>query len=311
MPAALREHQHELMSVDGTRGLVFGTEDTGYLTLTRPIMVSGEIRTNDTDMPQEDGRNFGRDYISGKSMTFEAGVLTDSYNTVLAGRTSHRANLDALDRFQSFWEDEEWRATPRSMAVLRTREGGQTWRAYGRPTKYDEVAGRTTAEGYTPILFEFRLRDNSWYADTESVVDTKLAPSPEGALIAPLVAPLRTTVVTSALVVARVAGTKATWPVIEIHGPADNPRVTIGERVYGIDTYITEGDSVIIDTRPWVRSVIRTSDGAGLAGALTWTTPALAKSRLDPGTYNIRFDAVSTTGTAWAQIRWRNARARP
>lgn len=84
MPAELREHQHEISSLDGSRALVFGTEDTGYLTLTRPAHSGGDVRAGDTERPGEDGIMLGRDYLGAKAVTFEMGVLTDAANTAIA-----------------------------------------------------------------------------------------------------------------------------------------------------------------------------------------------------------------------------------
>jgi hypothetical protein len=310
MPSALREHQHEISRTSGTEGLVFGTEDTGYLTLLRPAHTSGEVRATDGERPQEDGIMFGRDYRGAKMVTFEIGVLTDKING-LGALDAHRSNLDYLNTLEAFWLDETWRNSPRAMAMLRSHEAGQTWRCYGRPRRYDETVGKLTESGYTPIVCDFQLIDDRWYADVESLVDVPLIAPPEGGLVAPLVAPLTTTLSTSGQAVAVVGGTRTTWPVVEFHGPVTNPELTIGDLTIGLTMSLAYDHTITVDTRPWSRSVTRNTDGAGFAGNLSRRTPVMRKALLATGAHEMTYRGTDATGTSWARLRWRDARARP
>jgi hypothetical protein len=218
MLQALRENQHEIATADETRSLLFGTEDTGYLTLTRPAHTAADLRAGDVEPPQEDGRTFGRDYLGGKSVTFEIGVLTDAFNMLDAG-DAHRANLDHLDALDGWWLDERLRNSPRAYAMLRSHEGGQTWRAYSRPRRYEEAAGRLTQQGFTPVVCSFDLVDSRFYADEIGQSTAGLAPSPEGGLISPFVFPLTTTIETLGQGAAVVGGNRSTWVWVEFTGP--------------------------------------------------------------------------------------------
>lgn len=312
MPRVLRSHQHELTDLDGAGdGLLFGTEDTGYLTLTRPVVVNGDARLNDTERAREDGRVFGRDYSSGKSFNFEIGVLTDGVNG-LGGLNPEATNLDYLDALGAVWEDEKWRDDPNAMAMLRSCEAGRTSRCYGRPRRYDEAAGTMTQYGYTPVVASFDLIDGRWYADEEQdIVVTAAAPS-VGGFSGPLVAPITTTLTTSGGGVLVIGGAVSTWPVVEFYGPCSDPSLTIGDLTIGLFGVTLDYDHVItVDPRPWVREVTRNIDGAGMAGYLSADTPVMPKMLLPPGTHSLIYSARNDYGTSQARLRWRTARKRP
>lgn len=317
MPTLLREHQHEITSEDGSLSLLFGTEDTGYLTLSRPVITAAEVRTSDVDLPQEDGRRFGRDYLSAKTVTFDLGVLTDRANTPLQVSDPYRANLDTLDAFEAVWADEMWRNDPQAYAVLRSHEAGQTWRCYGRPGRYEPGTGVLTEQGYSTAVAEFRLHDDRWYSDVEHRTSVTLLPSgTAGGLIAPLRAPLASVVAASSQTgQMTVAGSRPTWLVYEFHGPVANPRLRLTRNgvtlEVGLTLYIPDRESVIVDTRPWARSVVRASDGAGLPGALSRRTPALRSTAVRPGVYQAVYTGQSESGSSYCEVRWRDARGRP
>jgi hypothetical protein len=311
MPAVLREHQHELSSIDGSTAIVFGTEDTGYLTTSRPTIATGDLRNGDVDRPQEDGIMFGRDYRGSKTLTFEIGVLTDRLSPSTGYFDAHVANLDYLNRLEAMWVNEQWRATSRSLAILRSCEGGRTWRCYGRPRRYDEVAGPMTQMGYTPVVADFALIDDRWYSDAEYATDSSAAPKAEGGLVPPLVAPLVTMQYTSGTTTMQVNGSRSTWPIVEFHGPVLNPTAKIGSVLnIGLTMAIPQGQVITVDTRPWQRTVLR-QDGASFAGYLSRDTPVMRNCLLPPGRYALTFGGQDPTGTSWCRVRWREARTRP
>lgn len=315
MPSALREHQYELAPVDG-EGLVFGTEDTGYLTLSRPIHASGDVQSSDLNRPYEDGLMFSRDFIGAKSVAFEMGVLTDPNNYGIDERpasvpAAHRMNLDYLDVLEGWWKDPTWRRTPRSMAMLRACEGGVVSRAYGRPRRYDEVVSATTRLGYSTVACDFQLVDNLWYSDEEFTVEAGLMVPPDGGLMAPLVAPLTTTIESEAEMFAVVGGTRSTWLAVEFVGPVLNPSITVGGMTIGLTGQLAYDEAVTIDPRPWVRTVLRNTDGASMAGLLSRGTPPMRSMQVPPGTHVVQFRGKDNSGTARARLRWRTARSRP
>lgn len=322
MPASLSENQHEISTLDGSRALVFGTEDTGYLTLSRPTYGGGDMRTGDQERPQEDGVMPGRDYRAPKAATFELGILTDAL-TGLDNGDPHRANLDALNTLEDWWADERLRNRPRAMAVLRTCEAGRTYRCYGRPRGYEESAGSLTKRGYTPVVCGFELFDDRWYADDADEVEASLAPTVEGGFTFPLISVgaesfdddpppsflFSTIVESTGQTIAHVTG-RSTWPWVTFEGPVLNPSVSIGGLYIGLLTSIAAGQSVTVDTRPWQRTVLR-SDGANLAGRLDPTTPALRDCLLYAGDHDVIYRGKDATGSSRATVNWRQARNRP
>lgn len=309
MPAVLLEHQLEILDAnDETRALLFGTEDTGYLTLSPPAWTAGETRAGDVDRAQEDGRYFGRDIRGGASVGFEIGVLTDHLTT--PGSDAYRTNVDYLDALQSWWDDELLRSRPWDLAVLRSCVAGRTWRAYGRPRRYDAASGHLTQFGYTPVVCDFAVVDNRVYADDIESVDVPLVIPPSGGLVTPLIAPLTTTGATVGERIAVIGGSRATWPWVEFRGPVLNPKVVIGPLTVGLTTSIPDGMSVTVDPRPWSRGVTR-DDGANYAGVVSHETPVLREMTIRPGTYPVTYTGTDATGTSECVVSWRGARSRP
>lgn len=311
MPAALREHQHEVSSLDGTTAFLFGTEDTGYLTLTRPVIEGGDLRTNDRDRSQEDGTQPGRDWRSGKTVTFAIGVLTDADNAAIAPADPYRTNLDYLDAMETFWYDEQWRESMESWAMLRTHEAGRTVRCYGRPRKYTPVTGNATAQGYSGAVATFDMFDPNWYSDVEQAITVDLHGGYQGGLSAPLIAPITTTAESITNTFAIIGGRRRAWPVVEFHGPVTNPEVKIGDTVIGLTGTVGDGEVIVYDPQPWTRQVYRLSDGAGFPGMLSRTTPLGPRVAKKPGTYVVSYRGNDVTGSSYAVVRWREAWSRP
>jgi hypothetical protein len=298
MPSApLREHQHELSDVFGEDGIVFGTEDTGYLTLTRPANEGGEQRVGDRDRPGEDGRMFGTDYQGAKSVVFEIGVLTDRL-----ALDPHRGNLGWLDRLEGAWGHRRWRNSPGAMAMLRSHEAGETWRCYGRPRRYEEVVGPLTQRGFSTVVSSFDMVDSAWYSG--------LSASSEGGIKAPLKAPLGLSKPAQGTGSLIVGGTRETWPIIEFRGPISNPSVQIGTLSVGLTRTLEANEVIVVDPTPWVRAVYRLNDDAGFAGSLSGTSPAMRDMVLTPGTHQVTLTGVDSTGKGRVSIRWRDSRSR-
>lgn len=287
MPAVLRDHQHEISDVNGNGSLVFGTEDTGYLTIDRPSITPGEIRSATIARPQEDGAVFGRDFRGAKTYVFAIGVLTDELNEYggMFGTEPESANLDALNLLEARWTHEKWRANPTDYAMLRSNEAGRTSRCYGRPGRWEEAAGILTQHGYTPVVADFSLIDDRWYDDVEdSIVVT---PS-------------------SGAVPMAVGGFASTWVTVTFQGPVTNPSVTIaGAYSVGLTGTLTSTQSITVDPRPWARTVLR-NDGVSLPGWMDG--PKMKYMKVEPGTRNVTYTG---TGASSATLRWRDARLRP
>jgi hypothetical protein len=304
MPTALLEHQHEVTNEDASVSLVFGTTGTTYLTTTQPVISGSTGTTGDVGRVREDGMSLGEDYSSGKTAAFDLAVLTDDADNPT------QAGSDALSDLERLWRTPGFRNGSGKYAILRSMVGGRTRRAYGRPRRYDEVAGNLTIKGVTPVLCDFFVPDGTWYDDDESTVTIPIIASIISGLVAPLVTPLTTTTAVITSQGGTIGGKLPTWPVITFHGPVTNPKVRFnGGLTVAINTVIASGQSVTVDTRPWQRTVLR-DDGASLAGAFTWDTPPMRHMALDPGVYDITFTGQDLSGTAWCSVAWRGAYSR-
>lgn len=304
MPTALRDYQHELMTEDESISLLFGTDDTGYLTTTHPSIGAATGVLGDQNRFQEDGVAFGEDFEGPKTVTFEIGVLTDK------DPSPHVAGADAMAVFEGVWRRRVFRKDSTAYAVLRSQMvPGRTRRAYGRPRKYSENTGRLTRKGYTPILATFQVSDGRWYDEAEQSVTTPIVPPPDGGFTTPLVTPLTTTAPTVTPAAMTVGGESATWPVVTFYGPVTDPSVDFGPFKIGLRTTIAQGDSITVDTRPWARTVLR-NDGAAMGGPLTWETPPLRLCALEPGDYALDYTGTDNTGTSYVEVKWRTAHPR-
>lgn len=313
MTSVLREYQYELLYPSGETALLFGTEDTQYLTLTPPqIEGGGEGTLGDQNRPGEDGRAFGTDFLTGKSISFEMGVLTDRAST--DQDVIHRANLDAIDLMSSVWEDRRFRDGTGTVGTLRSCQAGTTYRCFGRPRNFAEATGMFTRKGYTPVTAEFHLVDNNWYSDTLNSSTMRLVVPTGHGLIGPLKSPLSSALVTDANTGITVGGTAATWPVIIFHGPVTNPSMWInnatGKILVKVNGSLKAGETLTIDPRPWARTVLR-SDRASLAGWLTAGSTMMRDMLLYPGVYDLHYTGTDPTVTSYVEVQWRDARARP
>lgn len=310
MPAVLSEHQHELLDgADETRSLVFGTESTGFLTLSPPKWTSGDSRDGDVERPTEDGIYFGRDLRGGMTVGFEIGVLTDHLAT--ADADAYRTNVDYLDELRSWWDDEDLRDKPWKYAVLRSCVAGRIWRGYGRPRRFDEAPTVLQQRGYTPVVCDFAMVDNNVYADVAQQVTVPLVVVPTGGgLLEPLVEPLNLTENTSGVRTTTIGGKRQTWAWVTFNGPVENPRIQIGDLVIGLTASIPDGLSVTVDPRPWSRGATR-NDGANYAAYLSYETPVLREARVRPGDHELVYSGIDATGTSTCVVSWREARGRP
>lgn len=322
MPTELLEHQLELLDInDETRALLFGTEDTGYLTLVPPAWKSGDARDDDLDRPHEDGRYFGRDRRGAGSVGFEIGVLTD--RLTVGAATAYERDSDYTDELLTWWDDEDFRTNPSDLTILRACVAGRTWRAYGRPRRFDAVKSRLAQLGYTPVVCDYAIIDNRLYADTPETLSIPLVTPPDGGFTAPFTTPLTTTEVSSNEDEIVIGGKKRTWAWIEFQaGTGDllNPQVILTRTeetgpptppvTIGLTGSIPAGLRVTVDPRPWSRGATR-QDGANYAGMLSVATPVLREMLMRPGRYNVALSGTDATGTSSCTINWRTARSLP
>lgn len=277
--------------------LSFGPADAPICHMSAPEIGDPEIRTDDVDRPRQDGRAFGVDFLSGRNVTFDLGVLADDEASV-------RPLLAELSRA---WRASDLRATPGAMAELHVRHAGRERILYGRPRRF-AVVEEEIGEGFAAVTCDFATADDLFYG-TEDSASVALVPPPGGGLTAPLVSPLTTTTTSDRSTVIRIGGELPAWPVATVYGPITTPVIeVVGRWRMTLGATIAAGDSVTVDTRPWARTVLR-ANGGSLAGALTRDSIRLARAALDPGAYEIALRGVDATGTASLRLAWRTTYA--
>lgn len=259
---------------------------------------TASTRTQDAERDDGDGEDFGVDTRGGRLITLA--VNTDLY--------TEAEGLDALDRFEAAWDDEETRAVPGAVSILRWRRGTRVRRAYGRARDCLPDHGRDWT-GNIPITATFKTADGRFYDDTENVEWVDLSPDESEGLIGDLIGDLVSSGDGSGSRGFRLGGSRPAWIPIVIHGPIINPSVEIvGQWTVRLTSTLGEGEYVLIDPTPWSRDV-RTASGANAAGDLTADSPLLSQMKLRPGLHSAVLRGNDPTGTARAAIYLRNCHA--
>lgn len=301
----LAPSEHEILLEDSDVSLRFGPMSGTYVTTEYPSLDSSGDTTTDVNRLREDGVAFGEDFAGAQTVTFSLAVLTDK-----ADGDPHTANGEALDEIESVWRDRRFRSRSAAYAVLRSHTvPGRTRRAYGRPRRFSDAQSRGSHRGISTVLCDFTVGDATWYDDAEQSASVRV-PVYTGSLgfTSPLKTPITTLKPVDAWSGVSVGGKKETWLVVRFDGPCTNPVATIGDDIKVAFTgSIAAGDSVTYDPRPWKRSVLRASDGASLAGKLTYDSTPLRMASVRPGDYDLGYSATDPTGTSVVTVSWRNA----
>lgn len=288
-------------------GLVLG-EGTPYRVLKHEDGGVPERRTEDTANSYEDGVTFGRDYLGNTLHTFELSVQT------AAGAESWDAVADLL----RVWRGDAVRRTPGAVQVLRLkRPGRDTVRAYGRSDKATPTRSRGTGVGLVPVVADFRAVDALYHGDLEQQTIVGIVAGEGGGFAFPMTFPAVSAGETTTSSSVTNAGDADAWPIVtfaagsgELTRPSFELLDSEGGTLWRIELGITlgAGESVTVDTRPWVRTVLR-NDGASLPGARTRACTPPAECGIPPGTWAVRFTGTSSSGTATATVRHRDAYA--
>lgn len=278
------------LSYRGTN-LSFGALSSGYVFPTAPELGAPELTTDDTGRPRGDGVTFGADFRGGRTITFAIDV--DG-----ADEAEARELLGPLARA---WRADTIRSTPGATAQLTAHTGRST---FGRPRRFlADLEGLPS--GLVTVTADFAAADDLWYG-AEQRTSVSLVPVPTGGLISPLASPLSTTRTSDRSTVLDVGGELATWPVFEVAGPITNPVVeVVGRLRMTFRLSLAYDETLVIDTRPWARSILR--NGASVAGALTPSSTRLSRAALPPGRHETVLRGASSTGSASLVTRWRPA----
>lgn len=284
-----------ILSYEGV-ALAFGSAESRYSFPRAPEIGMRSTTTDDADRPRADGVAFGVDTFGGRTVTFEIDLVGIDEADV-------RQRLEVLEHA---WRADAVRQTPGAVAELASDSGRVT---FGRPRRF-VAAEDYKPHGFVDVIADFACADTLWYSGSDQSETITFAPAAGGGLIAPLASPLSTTATSDRSRVITVGGTVPTWPVFEIEGPITDPVVEIvGLFTLEFRTTLAFDQKLVIDTRPWARSVLR--NGASLAGTLTRRSQRLSQSSIPPGSHELVLRGVSETSTARATVRWRDAYLTP
>lgn len=276
-------------------GVLFGGR-SGSLIVTGFDPGAKEIRGGDNPRPNRDGVSPGRDFLGAATWGFEISTNRDD----LVGARESAASLQAV------WQGAGVRLAPGVKVPLSYEVGGVWRRVYGRPGAFAGIKPDVLATlGVGKIVCDFKVQDPLHYDDAETSVTLTIVPASTGGLVAPLVAPL-TTVGSGAARAGFVNNTgDAPTPLkVTFHGPVIAPwvRSPDGWEV-GLTGSLAYDESITID--PLAGTVTR-QDGAPVNGRLTRKT-RLSGTLLQPGVTELTFGGTDLTGTATADLSWRNA----
>lgn len=302
MDTVLQEEQWELLSAEAdgsTSSMLFGTGTNIEIVKDGLDRGSAEVRTQDADRSQDDGTQFGRDYLAGPEWSLKVCV-------------QHGLDVwPVLHEFQQRWRADYARSQPGTLSTLRYRRGGVTYRMLGRARKCDQVAESRKNDHAQQMLATFKLADPEKYIEP---VDTSRNT-------------LRLDLVEAASDGGVVWTDDLTWPIewrpssqartgevtvggfrpapfrVQVFGPVDGvaSKIRLAGDGWEIATTATvlHGQSFLIDTA--ARTIGRA--GYSMAGTLSRTS-RLSTARLRPGHQFITFDAVDPTNTAYAVVSW-------
>jgi hypothetical protein len=278
--------------VAGEKTFLFGTRATGFSFPTAPKIGSRSPDIADFDLPTDDGVVFSTDLFRGSTITFDIDVLGTTYSDVLKRRQIHA----------QAWRGDAVRRTAGAVAELHAATGRMT---FGRPRRYssdDELL----PYGKVRTTCDFAATTDLWFSGTEAAASVSLVPEAGGGLVAPLAAPLATTASSDRSRVFEVGGEAATWPVFEIEGPITNPVIEIvGLLRMEFRLTLAYDQTLVVDTRPHARTILR--NGGNAAGTTARGSTRLSRAALPPGRHELVLRGTSSSGTARATARWRDA----
>jgi hypothetical protein len=261
-----------------------------------------EMRTQDVDLPTDDGSFAGADYLMPRTIRMEVGIKTPG---------DPAAATDCLAALNAAASRPGERLTAGKTTVLRALWPGRTRarRLNGR-FRVAEVATMQHARyGWIPLTVEFHATDPAWHDDVEQSTTVPLSiASTQLGFKAPLTPPITTGVVNPE---ARTrwgvhSGDLPAWPHLTILGPVVNPRITIPQtgQTLALNYSLPAGQRLEIDTRPGTRWVLR--NGASAAYALTRTS-RLDLFRIPTGRFEVTWTGSDYDNTTRLTVAWRDA----
>jgi len=293
--------QYQIVRSDGTGAVTYGM-GAGFIQIDSTTPDSGSVNVQDQPVVGHDGLLFGVDTLPGMVVTQTGKAYTSPSQGSLA--------LDAYSVLASAWNDPYTRLVNNSYQVLRAFYRGSSVirRAYGRGRKITPTMGLVYT-GQVPFVAQFQCADNNWYDDAATTVVIPIQARGFSSIIAPVKLPT-TTIPRNLqnLVAVLNSGTLPTWPVFQITGPIQNPSVTYENYPLniGYTGKVGPGQTLVIDTRPWVRSMVI---GTASAAGGMFGSSALIGMQLPVGQTIVKYEGLDYLGvsTSTCSVVYRRA----
>jgi hypothetical protein len=294
----LMSGQYSIGHDGGVNAIIFGS-GANSLYVQNTAIDTGTINVQDQPVVGHDGLVFGVDTLPGMVITYTGIAYTEP------GQGD--AAMDAYSALAGIWNDPTIRLTDGVVQVLRAWYTGSNVvrRAYGRGRQIMPTMG-SVFQGLVPFTAAFQCADNTWYEDAQNTLTLGLAPSFFGTLTPPLTPPYQLSATNNYQQNILVnSGSLPTWPVFTFKGPVTNPGLTF------VNTPVSAGytgslgvaDTLVIDTRPWARTVLL--NGTSAAGS--YNGSALIAMQLQTGSTLVHYTGQDPTGKSQCVITWRNA----
>lgn len=183
------------------------------------------------------------------------------------------------------------------------------WVANGIPVMLDfrqQQPTRITGRLPKSFLVAGVAEENVVVSQAEHLAEIIPGAAVPGGFASPLTSPLASSPGVDASAIVENAGRSVAWPILEVHGPGNNPvltNFTEGKSLY-LTYDLAAGERLVIDTDPRRRR-IRLNDQASRWGALDF-----ARSfwwGLRPGNNDLRVTFNSYSAGAKLVVRWRDA----
>lgn len=248
-----------------------------------------EVRDHDEDNPVGNTRLFGRNHLSGPTLTF-------SFWASGAGESGALSALAALRR--------AWAApqAPGELVVLKYRVGGRTRRVYGQPRKFKPEPNVTLQSGHVRAQGEFVTKDPFFYDDDLSTSGRlTLIHSSTGGVRLPQRLPYRSIPSGERQGIVRLGGDAPSTTELTVHGPVSDPVVTLGGHAFRFTGTLLWDQSVTLDGRSMEISY------HGGANLYLSRKSYLSNLTLPPGESEIVYEGKDQSGTSWAEATWRDA----
>lgn len=282
--------------------LEYGTHESGHPFIRQVQVGPADLETDDMPHPLADSLVFGEDFTRGRLIEFTGVHL--STQPLPTTRRWERP-MDDAQAFERAWRARSVRQTPGKVATLANVDRGRL--VYGRPRPFVHDHDRAR-HGWLVYGCGFTTADDRFYSLEENVTVVGVDPPSIAAMSFPVSFPYTGAVPSESRAYVTNAGTDDTYPVVTFReGVAPNLELLndAGGVQWSLKVARTlgAGEELVIDTRPWSRSV--KLNGTSAPGVLRGTR--LEGATLTPGTHELRLTAVDPTGQAEVEVRWRDA----